>query len=93
LLKEKEPKRKKACGKHGKASQKQLGFPTFSTGPAAAMNTNDHFPLNTYKGWTRHQGKRREASLLERTGWSLTEAVSLSDHPVCARFGGFAIFY
>jgi len=68
LLKEKEPKRKKACGKHGKASQKQLGFPTFSTGPAAAMNTNDHFPLNTYKGWTRHQEECREASFAGADG-------------------------
>jgi hypothetical protein len=75
LLKEKEPKRKKACGKHGKASQKQLGFPTFSTGPAAATNTNDHFPLNTYKGWTRHQENAAKPPLLERTGWLLTRQI------------------
>src|SRR5438270_14096596 len=27
--------------------------------------------------------KCREASLMERTGWSLTSYVALSDHPVC----------
>jgi len=26
----------------------------------------------------------REASLLERTGWSITETASAPDHPVCA---------
>ena len=36
------------------------------------------------EGWTRHQENAAKPPLLERTGWSLTETVSVDDHPVCA---------
>jgi hypothetical protein len=39
----------------GKASQKQLGFPTFPTGPAAGQPKpiQNQIHPNTYKGWLR----------------------------------------
>src|SRR5437667_9580096 len=50
-------------------------------------------PLLAEEGWPRQQTRYREASLLERTGWSdryNVVAVRRTDHPVCAEQGGFA---
>ena len=65
-----------------------------------------NIPLLAEEGWPRHETKYREASLLERTGWSgrlNLATVRRDDHfycfalsrsrfaPVCAEKGGFAI--
>src|SRR6476660_6112205 len=36
------------------------------------------------EGWTRHQENNAKPPPMERTGWSLTSQISVSDHPVCA---------
>ena len=39
------------------------------------------------EGWTRHQEKYREASLMERTGWWVHFFLILSNHPVPGQEG------
>ena len=41
-------------------------------------------PLLVRRGGRDIKKMPRSLPVLERTGWSLTEIVSVSDHPVCA---------
>jgi len=44
----------------------------------------DDSPLLTRRGGRDIKKNVAKPPLLERTGWSLTETVCVSDHPVCA---------
>src|SRR5437870_10226110 len=87
-----------------KSLAKALGFPTFTTGPTAAMQFNDHeLHIKNYKGWPSDQEniakhppiaakrKRVSAQPQERTGW-FSDENKRKTHPVSVSFGGFAKF-
>jgi len=100
LLKTKRPKTKKACGKcRIRGNPQKTRIPTRCLEkPRKNGSAFPHFPqarrleqpknqmhLNTYKGWTRHQEKYREASFDGADGVVVQDQqifLILSNHPV-----------
>src|SRR6266446_6161747 len=64
--------------------------------PVVGQFENERIPLPRRGGVAATSNRYREASLLERTGWSDRRnlvTVRRTDHPVCAEQGGCATYF